>query len=101
VYDSRIPADAARYRVGAIDTALTFGVSGILRASALVMYDRATVSLWSLEGHAIAGPLRGVRLRAVPSERVPWAAWRRRHPRTLVMGPPPPGRAWRDIQRRR
>ncbi len=96
VYDSRISGSAVRYRAGRIDTALTFGVSGILRGSALVMYDRATVSLWNLEGHAIAGPLRGLRLRSLPSERVSWSSWRARHPDTLVMGPPPPGRAWRN-----
>ena len=70
---------------GRSDSTVAFGVSGILRNSALVMYDRATISMWTQEGEAIAGPLRGERLRRIPSELTTWAAWRERHPNTAVM----------------
>ena len=73
------------------DTLLAFGVSGILRQSALVMYDRSTYSLWTQEGLAIAGPLKGARLRPLSSQRVPWAEWLDQYPGTLVMAPPARG----------
>ena len=46
---------------------LDFGVSGLLRHSDLIMYDRQTESWWQqFAGEAIAGQLTGVRLRALP-----------------------------------
>src|SRR5262249_22247365 len=65
---------------------LSFGVSGKLYRNSLIMYDRQTGSLWShFLGAAVQGPLRGTRLRFVPSTCTAWGAWRRDHPNTLVL----------------
>lgn len=65
---------------------LTFGVSGRLYNSDLVMFDRQTRSLWpQLEGRAVAGVLTGTRLRAYPVQTVPWGEWRDAHPDGLVL----------------
>lgn len=64
----------------------TFGVSGKLWRDSLVMYDRATESLWSqLLGRAVAGPMKGTELEEVPSEVTTWGEWRERHPDTVVL----------------
>lgn len=66
--------------------ATSFGVSGLLYNSDVLLYDRATKSLWSqLRQTAISGPLKGTRLRAVPLSHTSWADWRRRHPDTEVL----------------
>lgn len=65
---------------------LTFGTSGKLYLSDLVMYDRQTESLWSqLEGRAIAGVLTGERLERIPVQTVTWAQWRDAHPDGWVL----------------
>ncbi|MCH7761538.1 DUF3179 domain-containing protein, partial [candidate division TA06 bacterium] len=47
----------------------TFGVSGMLRHSDLVMYDRETESLWQqLMGEAIVGDMTGVKLKQLPAQ---------------------------------
>lgn len=66
--------------------ATTFGVSGLLYNSDVLLYDRATGSLWSqVKQESIAGPLRGTRLQALPLEHTTWADWRARHPHTQVL----------------
>jgi hypothetical protein len=97
----------------------TFGYSGLLYNSNLVMYNRfgtlektgkeessrensmeseerhtgaGTASLWSQLGfQAIAGPAaaEGLRLEALPCAVVSWGAWRRMHPETTVLKPDP------------
>jgi hypothetical protein len=68
----------------------TFGVSGKLWRSDLVMYDRLTDSLWSqLLATAIDGPRTGERLGILPSTLTTWAEWRSIHPDTRVLLPPP------------
>lgn len=68
----------------------TFGVSGLLWRSDLVMYDQATESLWSqVLGRAIRGPQTGKRLSLVPSTFTSWGEWRRTHPDGEVLLPPP------------
>lgn len=63
-----------------------FGVSGLLYNSDVLLYDRASDSLWSqILGKAISGPRRGQQLRGVPVVNTTWSAWRSRHPRTLVL----------------
>lgn len=63
-----------------------FGVSGLLYNSDVLLYDRATESLWSqILGRAVAGPLKGTALTSVPLTHTSWAAWRERHPRTAVL----------------
>ncbi len=48
-----------------------FGVSGMLRDSDMVMYDRTTESLWQqITGEAIVGTLTGSRLTVLPSQTV-------------------------------
>jgi hypothetical protein len=67
-----------------------FGVSGKLWNSDLVMYDRATESLWSqIAGTAIRGPQTGEVLSLVPSRLTTWDTWQTDHPDTVVMLPPP------------
>jgi len=68
------------------EASLTFGVSGMLYQSNLLMYDKSTESLWSqLGGEAIAGPMTGARLDALPSVETTWGEWRREHPDTRVL----------------
>jgi len=63
-----------------------FGVSGLLYQSDLLMFDRATESLWSqVEAAAVTGPLLGERLTLVRSRIESWGRWRERHPQTTVL----------------
>ena len=65
---------------------LTFGVSGLLYNSDVLLYDRQTNSLWSqLLAQAISGPLKGSRLAMLPLTQTTWADWRRLHPGTVVL----------------
>ena len=65
---------------------LTFGTSGMLYHSDLVMYDRQTESLWSqIEGRAIAGVLAGAELDRIPVQTVTWAQWQAANPDGLVL----------------
>lgn len=58
---------------------LTFGVSGLLYNSDLLMYDHQTESLWSqIEGRAVAGPLVGKTLEPLPIRHELWLQWRER-----------------------
>jgi hypothetical protein len=67
-----------------------FGVSGKLWRNDLVMYDRATGSLWSqLLAAAIQGPRTGDRLSLLSSAFTSWREWRDRTPGTEVLLPPP------------
>ena len=70
----------------------------MLWRDALVMYDRATKSLWSqVNGAAVAGPEKGKRLLELPSELTTWGDWKRTHPDTLVlMKPPLAGSPYKD-----
>ncbi|MEE9592058.1 MAG: DUF3179 domain-containing protein [Thermoplasmata archaeon] len=64
----------------------TFGVSGRLVNSNLLMYDRQTDSNWpQIFGHAIRGSHRGARLETVPLTWTTWGRWRTRHPETEVL----------------
>jgi Protein of unknown function (DUF3179) len=68
---------------------LVFGVSGQLEYANLRMFDRQTLSRWQqITGVAVAGPLKGARLRALPSAVVSWASWRAAHPEGGVLAPP-------------
>ena len=68
---------------------LDFGVSGLLYQDNLLLYDRATKSLWSqFMGQAVSGARRGARLESVPVEHASWRAWRTRHPQTSVLALP-------------
>jgi hypothetical protein len=64
----------------------TFGTSGDLVNSNLLMYDRQTDSRWpQLLGQAISGPSRGRVLEGVPLDWTSWGRWRSAHPDTLVL----------------
>lgn len=68
------------------DHELTFGVSGLLYNSDVLLFDRETETLWSqLMRRAIAGPLRGARLRMLPLTHTTWRAWLRQHPNSQVL----------------
>lgn len=65
---------------------LSFGTSGLLYQSSLVMYDRQTESLWShFTGDSIAGVLTGTELESLPVATVSWKDWREAHPDGLVL----------------
>jgi len=65
---------------------LTFGTSGNLRMSDLVMWDRQTESWWQqVTGEAIVGELTGTQLELLPASIVSWAAFRERHPEAPVL----------------
>ena len=65
---------------------LTFGVSGLLYKSNVLMYDRQTESLWSqVKSEAVAGPLTGTQLEVLPSTLTTWEKWKKRHPDTEVL----------------
>lgn len=65
---------------------LTFGTSGLLWNSALVMYDRQTDTLWShFTGDAIVGVLTGIELETYSVATVAWKVWRDAHPDGLVL----------------
>ncbi len=72
---------------GAIGAQRTsFGVSGLLYNSDVLLYDRRTSSLWSqILMTAVAGPLKGRKLKPLPLAHTSWADWRARHPRTEVL----------------
>lgn len=58
---------------------LTFGVSGLLHNSDLLMYDHQTQSLWSqIPGKAIAGPMAGTTLKRIRSRHELWGKWLQR-----------------------
>ena len=64
----------------------TFGVSGRLYKSNVLLYDHQTESLWSqLMEKAVSGDLAGQALKVLPANRMKWASWRKQHPQTLVL----------------
>ena len=59
----------------------SFGVSGLLYQSDVLMYDREDESLWSqLKMEAVSGPLSGTELKWLPSKHLKWKAWKEKHP---------------------
>lgn len=64
----------------------TFGTSGDLVNSNLLMYDRPTDSRWpQILATAITGPARGETLTEVPVVWTTWGRWRAAHPDTTVL----------------
>jgi len=65
---------------------MTFGVSGLLYQSDMMMYDHQSESLWSqISMKAIAGPMTGAKLTHIFLEHTTWGEWRRAHPNTKVL----------------
>ena len=74
------------FSAGTTDAPRSFGVSGLLYNSDVLLYDRESESLWSqLMMQAISGPSKGQRLTALPLTHTSWQAWRDRHPGTQVL----------------
>jgi hypothetical protein len=64
----------------------TFGTSGNLYNANLVMYDRATESLWNqLDGRAVIGVLTGDVLTQVPSSTMSWGTFKDSRPDAKVL----------------
>jgi Protein of unknown function (DUF3179) len=65
---------------------LSFGTTGNLRNSDLVMYDRQTESWWQqFGGEGLVGHFAGRRLRQLPARIVAWREFERAHPDGLVL----------------
>jgi hypothetical protein len=65
---------------------LTFGTSGNLRNSDLVMYDRQTESWWQqFTGEGIVGYFTDTKLTPVPAAIVSWADFKASHPEGMVL----------------
>jgi len=68
---------------------LSFGVSGKLRHSDMIMYDRETESWWQqATGEGIVGAHSGAQLTKLPGFLESWAQFRDRNPEGLVMDQP-------------
>lgn len=71
------------------DGTLTFGVSGKLRNSDMIMYDRETQSWWQQAiGEAVVGTLNGTELKTLPTWVESWGDFNARNPDGLVMAEP-------------
>ena len=67
-------------------TSSTFGVSGKLVNSNLIMHDRASDSRWpQILAKAIDGPSTGARLQELPVVWTTWDKWKKKHPDTKVL----------------
>jgi Protein of unknown function (DUF3179) len=65
---------------------LTFGTTGNLRNSDLVMWDRQTESWWQqLTAEAVVGELTGTKLEVLPSQTLSWADFKRAYPEGNVL----------------
>ncbi|MDE2635018.1 MAG: DUF3179 domain-containing protein [Chloroflexota bacterium] len=65
---------------------LDFGVSGLLRNSDLIMYDRQSETWWQqLTGEGLVGEYAGVLLELVPSQVIGFGRFAERYPEGLVM----------------
>ena len=68
---------------------LTFGTSGMLRNSDLVMWDRQTESWWQqFTGQGLVGFYSGALLEIVNSELIPYGKFRELYPEGQVLAPP-------------
>ena len=66
--------------------ARSFGVSGLLYNSDVLLYDRETESLWSqIMRQSVSGPMKGQSLEQLPLTHTTWRDWLTRHPDTLVL----------------
>ncbi|NOX29714.1 MAG: DUF3179 domain-containing protein [Actinobacteria bacterium] len=64
----------------------TFGTSGQLFNSSLVMYDRLTETLWThFDGRAVIGALTGTELTKRPMQTVSWASFKESFPDGIVL----------------
>jgi hypothetical protein len=79
---------AVTYRREIRGVETTFGTSGRLFASALVMYDRATETMWThFDGRAVVGLLAGEQLEAIASPLLSWKEFSETYPTGQVLDP--------------
>lgn len=65
---------------------LSFGVSGLLYNSDVLLYDRQTESLWSqIMSQAVSGQHAGQKLQSLPLQHMSWGEWKKRYPQGLVL----------------
>jgi hypothetical protein len=65
---------------------LTFGTTGRLRFSNLIMYDRQTETWWQqATGEGIVGELTGIQLTFIPAAMVSWEEFKNAHPDGRVL----------------
>ena len=65
---------------------LTLGVSGFLRYSDMVMYDRQTETLWQqFEGKGLVGEYAGKHLTKIPAQIISFAQFGKAYPQALVL----------------
>lgn len=65
---------------------VSFGVSGLLYNSDVLLYDRQTESLWSqIMSRSVSGPMKGTRLKMLALTHTNWADWKASHPDTLLL----------------
>ncbi|MES9970566.1 MAG: DUF3179 domain-containing protein [Candidatus Thiodiazotropha sp.] len=65
---------------------LSFGVSGLLYNSDMLLYDRDTESLWSqIKMQAVSGDFKGDRLQPIALHHTSWSDWVEQYPRTQVL----------------
>jgi hypothetical protein len=68
------------------DEVLSFGVSGFLRLSNMIMYDAETETLWQQAlGEAVVGELVGTSLRRLPAQILSFAQFRQAYPDGIVL----------------
>lgn len=68
------------------DQVLSFGVSGLLYNSDVLLFDRETESLWSqLLSKAVTGKYKGTTLTMLPVLHTSWVDWKRSHPSSQVL----------------
>lgn len=71
------------------DQIYDFGVSGMLRNSDMIMYDRQTETWWQqFTGEALVGDLLGQKLVKIPSWMESWESFKTRNPDGLVLDQP-------------
>lgn len=64
----------------------SFGVSGLLYRSDVLMYDRESMSLWSQLGmKGVSNESIGKKLKWLPSEQLTWKAWKQKYPNGSVL----------------
>ncbi len=65
---------------------LTFGVSGLLYNSDVLIYDRQTESLWSqILSEAVSGPLSSDQLELIPTTYTTFESWAKQYPNSLIL----------------
>ncbi|MEM6285597.1 MAG: DUF3179 domain-containing protein [Bacteroidota bacterium] len=75
-----------RVETGGETRTLSLGVSGMLRFSDMVIYDRQTETLWQqFTGEALVGDLVGTTLEILPAQIVSFAQARAAHPEAPVL----------------